>query len=116
MELAVPVLPVEDLQIARQFYVDALGFEVTFEATADGRTGLLGVRRGTMQITLDCPMDGHGREACVALHVESADRYYEEWRGRAPLKRAPRNEAWGGRTFDLVDPFGNTIFVMGPAT
>jgi hypothetical protein len=30
------------------------------------------------------------------------------------VKRAPRNESWGARTFDLVDPFGNTIFVMGP--
>jgi uncharacterized glyoxalase superfamily protein PhnB len=28
--------------------------------------------------------------------------------------RPPRDEEWGGRTFDLVDPFGNTIFVIGP--
>jgi hypothetical protein len=28
--------------------------------------------------------------------------------------RPPRDEAWGARTFDLIDPFGNTIFVMGP--
>lgn len=116
MELAVPILPVEDLAVAKQFYVGKLGFEVDFQASDDGKTGLLGVRRGTIRITLDCPMAGHGREACVSLRVENADRYYDEWRAKTPLKRAPRNEPWGARTFDLSDPFGNTIFVIGPPT
>jgi catechol 2,3-dioxygenase-like lactoylglutathione lyase family enzyme len=114
MERAVPVLPVDDLTAARQFYVDGLGFEVTFEATEDGKSGLLGVRRGAIAITLDCPMEGHGRDACVSLEVDSADRYYDEWRAKVPVKRPPRNEEWGGRTFDVIDPFGNTIFVVGP--
>ena len=74
----------------------------------------LGVRRGAIALTLDSPMDGHGRDACVSLEVESADRYYEEWRTRVPVKRPPKNEDWGGRTFDVTDPFGNTIFVVGP--
>jgi catechol 2,3-dioxygenase-like lactoylglutathione lyase family enzyme len=114
MERAVPVLPVDDLAAARTFYVDGLGFEVSFEVTEDGKSGLLGVRRGPIAITLDSPMDGHGRDACVSLEVESADRYYEEWRTRVPVKRPTRNEEWGGRTFDVTDPFGNTIFVVGP--
>jgi catechol 2,3-dioxygenase-like lactoylglutathione lyase family enzyme len=114
-ERAVPILPVDDLEIARRFYVDALGFESAFEASDDGRTGLLGVRRGSIELTLDCPMPGHGRNACVSLRVDNADRYYEEWRGRAAVLRPPRDETWGARTFDLADPFGNTIFVIGPA-
>ncbi len=111
---AVPVLPVDDLTAARQFFVDGLGFEVSFETTEDGKSGLLGVRRGTIAITLDSPMDGHRRDACVSLEVENADRYYEEWQKRVPVKRPPRNEEWGGRTFDVIDPFGNTILVVGP--
>ena len=114
MELAVPILPADDLAIAKQFYVDTLGFDVAFEASDDGHTGLLGVQRGTIQLTLDCPMAGHGREACVSLRVDDADRYYHEWRVRTTVKRPPRNEEWGARTFDLIDPFGNTIFVIGP--
>jgi len=114
MERAVPILPVDDLAVAKQFYVDGLGFEVTFEASADGKSGLLGVRRGSIAITLDSPMDGHGRNACVSLEVESADRYYDEWRARVPIKRPPQNEEWGKRTFSVTDPFGNSIFVMGP--
>jgi uncharacterized glyoxalase superfamily protein PhnB len=116
MERAVPVLPADDLGVAKRFYVEALGFSVLFEASEDGSSGILGVERGTIYLTLDCPMSGHGRQACVSLHVDSADDYYHEWRERVPIRHPPRDEPWGGRTFDVIDPFGNTIFVIGPAT
>jgi hypothetical protein len=69
MERAIPILPSHDLAAAKVFYVDGLGFRVTFEASADGRTGLVGLQRGTIELTLDCPMESHGRNACVSLHV-----------------------------------------------
>ena len=115
MERAVPVLPADDLKRAKEFYVDQLGFTVSWEASEDGTNGLLGVERGGISITLDSPMSGHGRDACVSLMVESADAYYDEWRARGvPVKRPPANEEWGARTFGVTDPFGNTIFVIGP--
>ena len=116
MERAVPILPADDLAVAKEFYVGGLGFSVSFEATDDGKTGLVGLERGTLCLTLDSPMSGHGREACVSLHVESADAYYNEWREKVAIRRPPKNEPWGARTFDVIDPFGNTIFVMGPPT
>lgn len=115
MERAVPILPADDLQIAKRFYVDGLGFRVSFEATADGRNGIMGLERGTICLTIDSPMRGHGRDACVSLHVESADEYYEEWREKVEIRRPPRDESWGARTFDVIDPSGNTIFVIGRA-
>jgi len=114
MELAIPILPADDLRAARAFYVDGLGFAVRFEASEDGETGLLGLARGPMWLTIDAPMAGHGRRACVSLQVEDADRYYTEWRDRVPITGAPRDEPWGARTFSVHDPAGNTIFVMGP--
>ena len=67
MERAVPHLPGgDDLRVAKGYYVDKLGFKVSYEATDDGRTGILGLERGTIEIAIDCP--GHGRDACVALH------------------------------------------------
>lgn len=114
MERAVPVLPADDLGIAREFYLDRLGFTIRWEHTGDGRNGLMGVARGDIYLTLDVPMDGHGRNACVALEVESADAYYEEWRSRVEIRHPPKDESWGARTFDVTDPFGNTIFVIGP--
>lgn len=114
MERAVPILPVDDLTRAKDFYVTQLGFTVRFEATDDGKTGLLGLERGSLCLTLDSPMAGHGREACVALEVESADAYYEEWSTKVAIPREPKDEPWSARTFDLLDPFGNTLFVIGP--
>ena len=115
MERATAILPADDLGAAKTFYVDGLGFTIRFEVSTDGKNGLLGLQRGTIFLTLDSPMSGHGRDACVALEVNDADAYYNEWRSRVAVQRPPKDEAWGARTFDLIDPFGNTIFVMGPA-
>jgi catechol 2,3-dioxygenase-like lactoylglutathione lyase family enzyme len=114
MERAVPILPADDLSVTRTFYVDGLGFRVTWEATEDGKSGLMGLERGGICLTIDAPMSGHGRDACVSLQVENADAYYEEWRRKVEIKQPPRNEYWGARTFGLSDPSGNTIFVIGP--
>jgi len=65
MERAIPHLPGDDLTVAKDFYIDQLGFTLRFEATEDGRTGLVGVERGGMCLTIDCPMPGHGRDVCV---------------------------------------------------
>lgn len=116
MERAVPILPADDLAIAKEFYVARLGFTVLFEATEDGKNGILGLERGTIRLTLDSPMSGHGRDACVSLQVQNADDYYREWREKVEIRRPPKDEPWGARTFDLIDPFGNTIFVIGPLT
>ena len=73
MERAIPILPADDLAVARAFYVDGLGFRVAFEASENGRTGLLSLERGTIRLTLDSPMAGHGPNACVSLEVNDAD-------------------------------------------
>jgi catechol 2,3-dioxygenase-like lactoylglutathione lyase family enzyme len=114
MEKAVPIFPVDDLAVAKEFYVAGLGFEVRYEMSNDGKSGILGLERGTIYLTLDSPMSGHGRDACLGLEVGDADAYYNEWRARVDIKDSPKNEEWGARTFSVIDPFGNTIFVMGP--
>ena len=116
MEKAIPQFPVDDLAAAKAFYVDELGFRVAWEASEDGHSGLLGIARGGIEITLNSPISGHGRDACVALQVDDTDFYYNEWNPKVKVLRAPKDEPWGARTFDLIDPFGNTIFVMGPVT
>ena len=113
MERAIPILPVDDLRIARDFYATKLGFQGLYEASDDGKTGLLGLARGSIQITLDSPMEGHGRSACVSFEVHDVDSYFQEWSQKVDMLRSPRDETWGARTFDFLDLFGNTIFVMG---
>ena len=92
MEQAIPILPADDLAVVRTFYVDGLGFRVAFEASEDNRTGLLGLERGGIRLTLDCPMEGHGRNACMSLEVNDADAYYREWSAEVAVPRPPRDE------------------------
>lgn len=114
MERAVPILPANDLAVAKEFYVDKLGFSLDWEWKPNEEQGMIGVSRGGIELTIDCPMSGHGRDACVSLRVDDADAYYEEWRAKVNVNRAPQDEFWGARTFGLADPSGNTIFVIGP--
>ncbi len=114
MERAVPNLPADDLQVAKEFYVGKLGFSVMYEATEDRKSGVMGVQRGGLVLHLDAPMSGHGRNVVVTLEVDDTDALYHQWRGQVELQRPPRNEAWGGRTFGVTDPFGNLLYVVGP--
>ena len=115
MERAVPILPADDLSAAKAFY-QKLGFAVTFEEVRDdaGKTGIMGIERGTILLTIDAPMSGHGRDACVSLHVDDADAYYREWSSKVAIPKPPRDEYWNARTFGFQDPSNNTIFVIGP--
>ena len=114
VERAVAVLPGDDIRIAKEFYVGKLGFTLQWEDSADGHSGIMGVERGGLELTIDCPMSGHGRDACVSFRVNDADAYYEEWRHAVDIPRPPRDEVWDARTFGFADPSGNTIFVIGP--
>lgn len=114
MERAIAILPTEDLAAAKEFYVGGLGFQVTWEASEDGHSGLMGLARGGIELTLDSPMDGHGRKACVSLYVDDTDAYYKEWSERVAIEDIPKDEYWGARTFSAHDPSENTIFVIGP--
>lgn len=114
MEKAIPNLPADDLQVAKDFYVGKLGFRVTYEATEDGTSGVMGVQRGGFVLHLDAPMSGHGRNVVVTLEVDDTDALYDQWRRQVELGQPPRNEEWGGRTFGVTDPYGNLLYVVGP--
>lgn len=113
MAVAVPNLPSSDLSVAIPFYVNTLGFRVVFDAS-DGVNGLVGIERDGMRINLDCPMDGHGRRACVSLEVEDVDALFAEWSTILALETPPVDQVWGSRTFGFQDPDDNTVFVLGP--
>lgn len=117
MERAIPILPIDDPDEARRFYVNDLGFSVVLEShyPNEPRQGtILGIERNGIRIHLDCPMPGHGRDACVYLDVGDADTLYEEWRRVVKIDAVPQNQPWGKRTFEVMDPFGNALFVVGP--
>ncbi|MBT3374762.1 MAG: VOC family protein [Lentisphaerae bacterium] len=117
MERAIPILPTDDPEEAIRFYVDGLGFQVVFEAhypNTPQQGTILGLERGVLCIHLDCPMPGHGRNACVYLDVDDADALYAEWSPKIDIDDPPEDQPWGSRTFTVMDPFGNSLFVVGP--
>ena len=74
MERAIPLLPVEDLDIAKEFYVQRLGFGVRFEHRGEGRDGLLGVERGSSEAGAVEPHAGEDqRLAAAADFLASTD-------------------------------------------
>ena len=110
-------IPVEDLEKAKQHYIDGLGFRISFEGhyqhgSEEGT--ILGLERGKIQINIDHPMPGHGRDVCICLEVKDVDALYEEWRSSVEIKEPPEDQAWGRRTFGVTDPFGNGFYVLGP--
>jgi uncharacterized glyoxalase superfamily protein PhnB len=116
MERAIPILPAEDVETAKTFYVYGLGFQVVFEISYPldrGNGTIIGLERGNARLHLDCPMPGHGRDACVYLEVNDADTLYQEWQSKVEIRKPPEDQPWGARTFDVIDPFGNTLFVVG---
>jgi uncharacterized glyoxalase superfamily protein PhnB len=118
MERAIPILPFDDPETAKQFYVDGLGFHVVFEVHypyEPTQGTILGVERGTIRLHLDSPMPGHGRDACAYLEVTDADSLYDEWRSKVQIQSPPESQPWGARTFTVIDPSGNALYVAGPA-
>ncbi len=113
MSIAVPNLPSSDLFVAKQFYVEALGFVVVFESSEDGHSGIMGLEREGMRVNVDSPMDGHGRKVCVSLEVDDVNSLYHEWSARLEGLQPPVNQPWGARTFGFQDPDDNTVFVLG---
>ena len=72
------------------------------------------LRDSRTRLHLDSPMPDHGRDACVYLDVKDADALYEEWQSKVEIRKPPQNQPWVARTFDVIDPFGNSLFVVGP--
>jgi hypothetical protein len=62
----IPILTSNNLTTDLDFY-QKLGFQIEFSVTEDGINGIARVANGEAKLTLDCPMDGHGRNGCISI-------------------------------------------------
>lgn len=108
----VPILRIFDVDRAREFYVDWLGFAVDFEHRFDDDSPLyMGISRGDLKLHLS-EHSGDGTPGSVVyvaargvaeLHQELQGRpyrYLNPGLGKGPV---------GGDSICLLDPFGNTL-------
>jgi predicted enzyme related to lactoylglutathione lyase len=114
----VPIVTTKLMRETRAFYVDLLGFQVSFD-----HEHYLGVRSGAkgspelgfMLPDADAPELFNGKGITFGFRVEDADREHTRLRrAGATILREPKDEPWGSRAFILRDPNGVTLYVSHP--
>jgi hypothetical protein len=110
-EPAVPMLRVFDERLAREFYVDHLGFTWDWESREDAASPLYAqVSRGALRLHLT----GHYGDGTPGTHLfvptEGLDALHAEVTAkRASFSRPGIETVPWGRTMTLIDPFDNQL-------
>lgn len=114
----VPVLRIHDETLARQFYLDYLGFTPEWEHRFEPALPLyLRIRR--LQTVLDLSEHhGDGTPGTVVwVPVDDADAFLSDLSSRPHPRLRPGidPDAPGGPTIEVTDPFGNVLRFCAPA-
>ena len=111
MDRTTPILRMFDVDKARAFYLDYLGFEVEFEHRyATGMPLYMGLCWGALKLHLS---EHHG-DACPGATVFIQTVRLDALQGYLAAKPYPYarphivDQGWG-RTLELSDPFGNRL-------
>src|ERR1700737_533354 len=111
-EKTIPLLRIFDLQKAKEFYVDFLGFAIDWEHRFDDRAPIyMSVSRGALALHLT----EHYGDCCPGSTVYVSMRGIEEFHREIMAKNygfmrpgIGRTE-WGSKMMEVIDPFGNRI-------
>lgn len=106
-----PVLPVDDLAQAMEFYRHQLGFEETFTWGDPPYYAI--VKRGpgvSIHLSEREDMREKIQPRMVYVFVEDVDALYEEYRGRGlPMFSPPEDQDYGMREFEVRDGSGHFL-------
>ncbi len=116
MESIAPILRMTDYDLAKEFYVEALGFSIDFQwpHQSDGPV-FLGLSRGPLRLWLsehpdDCKLGG-----AISIAVDNVDQWYARLMAAGlHIQREPETQPWGTREMYLQDPFTNGITIASP--
>lgn len=120
MRAAIPVLRIFDEKIAREFYLQFLGFQLDWEHRfADGMPLYLQISRQDCVLHLsehygDATPGGHLR-----IEVPDLDNFLTGLRvaNHSYCRPGqPVQKPWGFQELTLTDPFGNRLTLYAPAT
>ncbi len=110
---AIPILRMFDEALTKQFYVEFLEFQITFEHRFDSAAPLyMGVRKGTVELNLSGHF-GDGTPGCaVRIETTGLDEYAKllsskQYKHARP--GAPQDQEWGCRELTITDPSGNKL-------
>lgn len=109
-----PMLAVTDMDAARAFYVDAMGFEVRFEN--GDPVGFAILKRDGAELHLTLQPDVKPAKYNIAhLLVDGVDALHAIVQAQGcRIVKGMRDKEFGLRAFVFEDPFGNRIDVGEP--
>jgi len=115
----IPIFRLFDEQKAREFYVDYLGFQVSFEHQLEENSPLyLGLSLGGMEILHLSEHHGDATPgSTVRLEIDDIVSFNQQLAAKTDYKYARPSivhQPWGQREVSLKDPFGNTLIVCQP--
>ncbi|PYE13473.1 hypothetical protein DFR67_11627 [Williamsia limnetica] len=109
---AIPILRIQDEALAREFYLDYLGFAVEWEHRFEKNLPIyMRIMRGETVIDLS---EHHGDGipgTALWVPVSSAAEFHSEISGRGHRRVQPGidTDGPGGPTVEVSDPFGNVL-------
>jgi uncharacterized glyoxalase superfamily protein PhnB len=115
--MAVPEIPVNNIEKAADYYVNALGFHFDW---GDDQGGIGGISQGDCRMFLtNAPFREHygsGERVVVWLNLDSkqaVDELYRCWQASgAKILAEPEDKPWRLREFRVADPDGNQLRVF----
>ena len=116
-EQVCPIFRIFDIDKAREFYLDYLGFQCDWEHRfAENMPLYMQISRGNLVLHLSEHHGDGSPGANIFVRMQGVDTLHKEISSRQYrfLRPGIENEPWG-RVLAVIDPFGNRIqFCEGP--
>lgn len=110
---ATPILRIFDEAKAREFYLDYLGAEITFEHRFyDGAPLYMGIKLGEVQIHLSEHVGDCSPAARIRIEAKNLEAFSDWLRAKSYKYFNPGKPAkmdWGEWDLTLTDPFANKL-------
>ncbi|NGN65395.1 VOC family protein [Streptomyces sp. A7024] len=113
----VPLFRIFDVEKAREFYVDYLGFTVDWEHRfSDGMPVYMQVSRGDLTLHLTEHYGDASPGATAYIEVDGVGELHAELQAKEYpyLKPGVEEDATLGSVLELIDPFGNKLRLVQP--
>jgi catechol 2,3-dioxygenase-like lactoylglutathione lyase family enzyme len=114
----VPIVITNRMRETRAFYVDQLGFELSFDH--EHYLGVRGGPKGAPEIGFmppdaETPHAFDGKGLSIAIGVADVDAEFARLRQLGVrILQEPKDQPWGGRTILLQDPNGVILYLSHP--
>ena len=109
---AFPILTVDDVDRAMDFYCSALGFEKTYEFEEDGATAFAFLRLEPLGIGIARRRSASDADVALWVYADDVDAAARGLRAAGAEELvAPADQAWGERMCTFRDADGHVIHV-----